>query len=70
MMSVMVFVAADVAGNQDVIERFYSEPALSGIADYSRHHCRPRPSALEQHNGAADGPSTGASSSRPARTDR
>jgi len=68
-MAVTVYDAADVAGHQNVVEWFDSEPAVGDVAVDSRCRCGPRASTLEQHNGATNEPSTCASSAGPARTD-
>jgi len=67
-----VFAAADVARRQDVVEWFDSELAVGDVAVnsacLSRGPCTP---AVEQHDGPADEPATGAATPRPAEwTDR
>ena len=68
-MTMMVVTTADVARYEDVVQWFYSEPAVGSIDVHSRCRCGPWTSAVEQHDCTADEPSTSASSSGPAATD-
>ena len=65
----MLFAVADMARYQDVIKWFYSEPVVRDVTLDTDFSHRPCTSALEQHNGSADEPTTDTVSSQPVPTD-